>query len=232
VRGPTTSAWKRLSCQITRAKNSSGKFCARAADSIMRQRDSRTSTFPARVGGGGGGVAGGGGGFTGAGGASAGAGGGGGFVVPGAAGGGAGGRGGGVVVAGGRGGALRRGAATGAVVSDGCASAGAAANSISAIMAMRAMRNNEKDGVIVAHEHSSARRPREAGRTQAADAANGNRSAPAAPPPLAAELGFTRVRPRIDWPKSDKSDFGLEGQGGGPQKDRACARTPLPTPPL
>src|SRR6266478_7292038 len=59
VRGPTTSAWKRLSCQITRAKNSSGRFCARAADSIMRQRDSRTSTFPVRAGGGGG-VAGGG----------------------------------------------------------------------------------------------------------------------------------------------------------------------------
>src|SRR5262249_38077398 len=53
VRGPTTSAWKRLSCQITRAKNSSGKFCARAALSIMRQSDSRTSTFPARAGGGG-----------------------------------------------------------------------------------------------------------------------------------------------------------------------------------
>src|SRR5262245_496440 len=53
VRGPTTSAWKRLSCQITRAKSSSGRFCARAALSIMRQRDSRTSTFPARAGGGG-----------------------------------------------------------------------------------------------------------------------------------------------------------------------------------
>src|SRR5262245_44549042 len=52
VRGPTTSAWKRLSCQITRAKNSSGRFCARAALSIMRQSDSRTSTFPARAGGG------------------------------------------------------------------------------------------------------------------------------------------------------------------------------------
>src|SRR5262249_34521611 len=79
VRGPTTSAWKRLSCQITRAKNSSGKFCARAALSIMRQSDSRTSTFPARAGGGGaaGGVAAGGAG-GGAGGGGAGGGGGGG----------------------------------------------------------------------------------------------------------------------------------------------------------
>src|SRR5262249_774662 len=28
------------------------------------------------------------------------------------------------------------------------------------------------------------------------------------PPPRAAELGFTRVRHSISWPKSDKSDFG------------------------
>src|SRR5262249_56142221 len=51
--GRATAAWKRLSCQITRAKNSSGRFCDRAAASIMRQSDSRTSTFPARAGGGG-----------------------------------------------------------------------------------------------------------------------------------------------------------------------------------
>src|SRR5258708_33636143 len=80
VRGPTTSAWKRLSCQITRAKNSSGRFCARAADSIMRQRDSRTSTFPVRAGGGGGA------GGDAAGGASAVAGGGGELLSAGAAG--------------------------------------------------------------------------------------------------------------------------------------------------
>src|SRR5262249_38348855 len=56
-------------------------------------------------------------------------------------------------------------------------------------------------------------------------------AAPASPPPLAAELGFTRVRPRIDWPKSDKSDFGLEGQGGGMQKGSRVQAHPLPNPP-
>src|SRR5262249_57087931 len=45
-------------------------------------------------------------------------------------------------------------------------------------------------------------------------------AAPASPPPLAAELGLTPVRPRIDWPKSDKSDFGLEGQGGDRKSTR------------
>src|SRR5262249_59404905 len=54
VRGPTTFGWKRLSCQITRAKNSSGKLCARAADSIIMHTDSRRSAPPARPGGGGG----------------------------------------------------------------------------------------------------------------------------------------------------------------------------------
>src|SRR5262249_23995124 len=43
VRGPTASALNRLSCQITRAKNSSGRSFALAADSIIRQIDSRTS---------------------------------------------------------------------------------------------------------------------------------------------------------------------------------------------
>ena len=43
VRGPTASELKRLSCQITRAKNSSGRSCERAADLIIRQMDSRTS---------------------------------------------------------------------------------------------------------------------------------------------------------------------------------------------
>jgi itaconate CoA-transferase len=56
-------------------------------------------------------------------------------------------------------------------------------------------------------------------------------AAPASPPPFTAELGFTRVRPRIDWPKSDKSDFGLEGQGGGMQKSSRVQTHPLPNPP-
>jgi len=152
VRGPTTPGSKRLSCQITRAKNSSGKLCERAADSIMRQRDSRTSTPPARAGGGGA-----------AGGASVVAGGGGALLSAGAA---------GVVAAGGdvaslpaAGGALLSAGgagAGGAVVPDCCASAGAAANSISAMMAMRAMRDNGEIAVIVARQHSSARQPREA----------------------------------------------------------------------
>jgi hypothetical protein len=47
-------------------------------------------------------------------------------------------------------------------VSGCCASAGAAANSISAMMAMRAMRGNGETVVIVARQHSSARHAREA----------------------------------------------------------------------
>src|SRR5262249_31299557 len=57
------------------------------------------------------------------------------------------------------------------------------------------------------------------------------RGAPAPPPPLAAELGLTRVRPPIDRPKSDKSDFGLEGQGGGMRQDSRVQAHPLPNPP-
>jgi hypothetical protein len=47
-------------------------------------------------------------------------------------------------------------------VSAGCASAGAAANSISAMMAMRAMRDNGETVVIVARQHTSARQGGEA----------------------------------------------------------------------
>jgi len=47
-------------------------------------------------------------------------------------------------------------------VSDCCASAGAAANSISAIIAMRAMRDNGETVVIVARQHTSARHGGEA----------------------------------------------------------------------
>jgi len=41
VTGPTALGWKRLSCHITRAKNSSGRSLARAADSIIRHIASR-----------------------------------------------------------------------------------------------------------------------------------------------------------------------------------------------
>src|SRR5258708_16926429 len=102
--------WKRLSCQITRAKNSSGRFGARAADSIIMHTDSRRSAPPARAGGGACGAA----------------------TVPSA----------GALVSAGAAGA-------GALVSLSCASVGAAANSISAIIAIRAMRDNDKAGGIV-----------------------------------------------------------------------------------
>jgi itaconate CoA-transferase len=72
--------------------------------------------------------------------------------------------------------------------------------------------------------------PRTAMAAKLATTAN-ERAAPASPPPFTAELGFTRVRPRIDWPKSDKSDFGLEGQGGGMRQDSRVQARPLPNPP-
>ncbi|MFK4506893.1 hypothetical protein ABIF81_002071 [Bradyrhizobium daqingense] len=50
VIGPTASAWKRLSCQITRAKNSSGKSLSRAAASTIKQIDSRVSLSRASFG--------------------------------------------------------------------------------------------------------------------------------------------------------------------------------------
>src|SRR5260370_8007562 len=149
VRWPTTSGWKRLSCQSTRGKYSSGRLCARAADSIMRQRDSRTSTFPVRAGGGGGA------GGDAAGGASAVAGGGGELLSAGAA---------GVVAAGGdvaslpvAGGALLpAGAARGArgtAVSGCCARAGAPPHSLRAKMAIRALRRNRPTPLIAPLPH-------------------------------------------------------------------------------
>src|SRR5262249_54052630 len=38
--------------------------------------------------------------------------------------------------------------------------------------------------------------------------------ATSSPPPLAAELGFTRVRPLYNWPKSETSDFGWRDREG------------------
>ncbi|HZD19055.1 MAG TPA: CaiB/BaiF CoA-transferase family protein [Burkholderiales bacterium] len=72
--------------------------------------------------------------------------------------------------------------------------------------------------------------PRAAMAAKLAATASGT-AAPAPPPPFAAELGFSRVRPPIDRPKSDKSDFGLEGQGGGMQKGSRVQAHPLPNPP-
>src|SRR5215831_5619456 len=132
VRGPTTFGWKRLSCQITRAKNSSGKLCARAADSIIMHTDSRRSAPPARPGGGGGVAA-------------AGASAGGVSVVAG----------GGVALLSGGAGA----ADGGALVSLSCAHAGHATSSISAMIAMRAMRDNGKVGEIVAGRIAADAKP-------------------------------------------------------------------------
>src|SRR5262249_61782184 len=55
--------------------------------------------------------------------------------------------------------------------------------------------------------------------------------ATASPPPLAAELGFTRVRPPISWPKSDKSDFGWRDREGARNKTRQAHPPPQPPPP-
>src|SRR5215467_7187251 len=49
------------------------------------------------------------------------------------------------------------------------------------------------------------------------------------PPPFTAELGFTRVRPPINWPKSDKSDFGWRDRKEACNKAHACKPTPSPT---
>src|SRR5262249_60042275 len=55
--------------------------------------------------------------------------------------------------------------------------------------------------------------------------------ATASPPPFAAELGFTRVRPPISWPKSDKSDFGWRDREGARNKTRQAHPPPPPPPP-
>src|SRR6266568_5324316 len=46
------------------------------------------------------------------------------------------------------------------------------------------------------------------------------------PPPLAAEVGFTRVRPLIKRPKSDKSDFGWRDGEGAAASSEQAERTP------
>src|SRR5215471_1279263 len=50
--------------------------------------------------------------------------------------------------------------------------------------------------------------------------------APASPPPLAAELGSTRVRPPHESAEVGNIRLRLEGQGGGTQKDKACVPPP------
>src|SRR4051812_17531712 len=130
VRGPTTPGWNRLSCQITRAKNSSGRLYARADASIIRHTDSRRSASEGGLEPGGGVAA-----FC--------SGGDGGVASAGAAAGGA---------AGSAGGATAGGGAAGC---PGWARAGTLASSISAMRAMRAMRLNDQDGVVVRHETSS-----------------------------------------------------------------------------
>ena len=132
VRGPTTPGWNRLSCQITRAKNSSGRLCARADASIIRHTDSRRSASEGGLAPAAGGVAA----FC--------SGGAGGFDSAGAAAGGA---------------AVSDGGETAGGGASGCAGsarAGTIASSISAMRAMRAMRLNDHGGVAVRHENSSA----------------------------------------------------------------------------
>jgi itaconate CoA-transferase len=68
--------------------------------------------------------------------------------------------------------------------------------------------------------------------TTAAPVATGSkRAAPASPPPLAAELGSTRVRPPYESAEVGNIRLRLEGQGGGTQKDSCAQAHPLPTPP-
>src|SRR5258708_34707965 len=51
------------------------------------------------------------------------------------------------------------------------------------------------------------------------------------PPPLAAELGFTRVRPHMNWPKSDKSDFGWrDREGARNMTEHFKSPSPQPSP--
>ena len=90
-------------------------------------------------------------------------------------------------------------------MSAGCASAGAAANSISAMIAMRDMRDNEKAAVIL---HASI-------------PARANPAKLAAPGPLATVRG--KAAPASPPP------FTGEGQGGGMQKGSRVRATPSPT---
>src|SRR5262245_18511768 len=74
------------------------------------------------------------------------------------------------------------------------------------MIAMRAMRDNEKAAVIVARQHTSERQPREACRGPAAGSATDTPSVPAPPPPYTGE-----------------------GQGGGMHKGSRVRSTPSPT---
>src|SRR5262249_45240005 len=113
--------------------------------------------------------------------------------------------------------------AAGAVVSAGCASAGAAANNISAMMAMRAMRDNGETVVIVARQHSSARHGGEARRASHSLPPK-NRFGPL--PPLGGGLGWgslggpTPVHRRIPPPPQPSP---TRGGGSRPSVGRGSA---------
>src|ERR1700757_3790597 len=67
----------------------------------------------------------------------------------------------------------------------------------------------ERPGGDFARYYDKLAVPRAARAAKLATTAN-EPAAPASPPPFTAELGFTRVRPRIDWPQVGKSAFRFE----------------------